>query len=59
MESLLNVNFLLVPVIIACALGGTVGLLKLIRHFFPKAARIEGRAREWAEGYGAADKDKR
>lgn len=28
-------EILLVPVIIGCALGGTVGLLKLIQNVFP------------------------
>ena len=28
-------KFLLVPVIMACAIGGTVGILKLIQKFFP------------------------
>lgn len=28
-------KFLLVPVIMACAVGGTVGILKLIQKFFP------------------------
>lgn len=28
-------KFLLVPVIMVCAVGGTVGILKLIQKFFP------------------------
>lgn len=35
-------SFVLVPVIIACALGGTVGLLKLIQKFAPDSANIAG-----------------
>lgn len=42
-------KFLMVPVIMACALGGTIGMLKLIGHFFPNANKIEKKAREWAE----------
>lgn len=32
-------KFLLVPVIMACALGGTVGLLWIIRHFLNSSVR--------------------
>lgn len=42
-------KILMVPVIMLCALGGTIGLLKLIGHFFPGAVLFEKKAREWAE----------
>lgn len=42
-------SFVRVPVIIACALGGTVGLLKLIQKFAPDSANIEGDARDRIE----------
>lgn len=42
-------GILLVPVIIACALGGTVGMLKLIGKAFPNATRTKERADEWIE----------
>lgn len=32
-------KYLLVPVIIICALGGTVGILKLMGKFFPNGVR--------------------
>ena len=35
-----DMNFLLVPVIMLCAIVGTVGMLKLIQKFFPNAERI-------------------
>lgn len=43
-------KFLLVPVIMVCALAGTVGMLKLIGRFFPDAAGIERWFREWTKG---------
>jgi len=30
-------NLILVPVIMACATGGTIGLMKLIKRFSPNA----------------------
>lgn len=42
-------QILLVPVIIVCALGGTVGVLKLIRKFFPNAGKSAAKAEEWIE----------
>lgn len=43
------IKFLLVPVIMACALGGTIGLLKVIKHFFPGADNITKRTEEWID----------
>lgn len=42
-------QILLVPVIIACALGGTVTVLKLIRKFFPDSGKIVDKTEEWIE----------
>ena len=42
-------QILLVPVIIACALGGTVGALKLIQKFFPGAGKTVEKTEEWIE----------
>lgn len=42
-------KFLLVPVIMVCALAGTVGMLKLISRFFPGASGIERWFREWTQ----------
>ncbi len=47
MPTLLQI--LLVPVIIICALGGTVGILKLIRRFFPDSGKSVEKAEEWIE----------
>lgn len=47
MPTLLQI--LLVPVIIACALGGTVGILKLIRKFFPNSGKTIEKTEEWIE----------
>lgn len=42
-------KYLLVPVIMAAAVGGTVGALKLIRKFFPDADKTIDRTNEWIE----------
>lgn len=42
-------KFFLVPVIIVCALLGTVGVLKLIQKIFPSSSKIEGKAEEWID----------
>lgn len=42
-------KFLLVPVVMGCALGGTVGLIKVIRHVFPGIDNIAKRPDEWDE----------
>lgn len=42
-------QYLLVPVIMVCAIGGTVGALKLIRKFFPNSGRIVKKTEEWIE----------
>ncbi|MEY8392896.1 hypothetical protein AALA98_16390 [Lachnospiraceae bacterium 45-W7] len=47
MPTLLQI--LLVPVIMACALGGTVGILKLIRKFFPNAGTSVEKTEVWIE----------
>lgn len=39
-------ELLLVVVIIALAVVGTMAVIKLIRKFFPKSDRIEARTRE-------------
>ena len=48
-------KIILVPVIIACALGGTVGMLKLIGHIFPDASKIEEKARKWVDEHDTTD----
>lgn len=42
-------QILSVFVIIACALGGTVGILKLIRKFFPSSGKTLEKTEEWIE----------
>lgn len=42
-------KYLLVPVIIICAIAGTVGILKLIQKIFPGSAKIASKAEEWIE----------
>lgn len=42
-------QFGFVILIMACALGGTVGLIKGIHHFFPGADHIAKRANDWIE----------
>lgn len=44
-------QILLVPVIIVCALIGTVGVLKVIQKFFPNAGRTVEKTEEWIERY--------
>ncbi len=52
MPSLLQI--LLVPVIILCAFGGTVGLLKLIQKFFPGAFRAAEKTQEWIDKHNTS-----
>ena len=40
-------KYLLVPVIMCCAIGGTVGALKLIQRYFPDSGKIAEKAEEW------------
>ncbi|WP_296879953.1 hypothetical protein [Thomasclavelia sp.] len=42
-------SIILVPVIIGCALGGTVGILKVIHKFFPNAKNSVEKTEEWIE----------
>ena len=42
-------RILLVPVIIVCALVGTVLILKLVQKFFPGSTKTKERANELAE----------
>lgn len=42
-------KYFLVPVIMAAAVGGTVGALKLIRRFFPESDQTIEKADEWIE----------
>lgn len=50
-------RILLVPVIIACALGGTVGVLKLIQKFFPGAGKTVEKTQEWIDKHnGSSEK---
>lgn len=42
-------EIVLVPVIMVCALGGTIGLLKLIQKVVPNSTRTKERADEWIE----------
>ncbi|MCD8053140.1 MAG: hypothetical protein LUF00_03660 [Lachnospiraceae bacterium] len=40
-------KYLLVPVIMAAAIVGTVGIIKLIQHFFPDAGKTMDKTDEW------------
>lgn len=42
-------KYLLVPIIMGLAVGGTVGALKLIRKFFPESEKTKEKAEEWIE----------
>lgn len=42
-------QYLLVPVIMVCAIGGTVGALKLIKKFFPDSDKSVKKTEEWIE----------
>lgn len=42
-------QFVLVPVIIGVATGGTIGILKLIQTFFPDARKTIEKTEEWIE----------
>ncbi|MDO4962236.1 MAG: hypothetical protein Q4E57_10390 [Eubacteriales bacterium] len=42
-------QYLLVPVIMGCAIGGTVGALKLIQKFFPNAGKTVEKTLGWIE----------
>lgn len=47
-------QYLLVPVIMILAIGGTIGLLKLIQKFFPNSSKSADRAQEWIEKHPSA-----
>lgn len=47
-------KYLLVPVIMACAIGGTVGALKLIKKFFPDAGSTVEKTQEWIDKHNTA-----
>lgn len=42
-------QYLLVPVIMVCAIGGTVGILKLIGKFFPNSGKTMEKTQEWID----------
>lgn len=42
---------LLVPVIMCCAIGGTVGALKLIHKYFPDACKTQEQTEEWIKNH--------
>lgn len=42
-------QYLLVPVIMVCAIGGTVGALKLIKKFFSNAGNTMEKTQEWID----------
>lgn len=46
-------EYLLVPVIMVCAIGGTVGALKVIGKLFPNSTNIAQRGQDWADRHGA------
>lgn len=46
-------EYQLVPVIMVCAIGGTVGALKLIGRLFPNATNIAQCGQDWADRHGA------
>lgn len=48
-------DLLLVVAIMALALGGTVGILKLIKKIFPKSTRIVERGQKWADEHKNID----
>lgn len=48
------VQYLLVPVIMVCAIGGTVGALKLIKKFFPGAGNTVEKTQEWIDRHSTA-----
>ncbi len=47
-------QYLLVPVIMLLAIGGTVGLLKLIQKFFPSSCKTAERAQKWIDKHPSA-----
>lgn len=50
-------KILLVPVIMGCALGGTVGIIKAIQHFFPEMDRLTRPFDQWNDPHeGHAEK---
>lgn len=44
-------KIILVPVIMGCALIGSVGLIKLIGRLFPDARDIAGKTQEWLDDH--------
>ncbi|MDO4961573.1 MAG: hypothetical protein Q4E57_06950 [Eubacteriales bacterium] len=50
-------QYLLVPVIMVCAIGGTVGILKLIQKFFPGSEKTIDKTQEWIDKHSQAHKD--
>lgn len=54
----LIMQYLLVPVIMVCAIGGTVGALKLIKKFFPNAGDTVDRTQEWIDRHSTAEAKK-
>lgn len=42
-------KYLLVPVIMVCVIGGTVGALKLIQNFFPESGNTVEKTQEWID----------
>ena len=46
-------QYLLVPVIMGCAICGTVGALKLIQKFFPNSGKTVEKTHEWVDKHSA------
>ncbi len=42
-------KYLIAPVIMVCALAGTIGLMKLIQKFFPDSGNSVAGTQEWID----------